>query len=79
MKLREIMTPNVETVAPESTVYDAAKKMQAKDVGVIPVVQGGHPVGMVTDRDITLRVVAEGKDAKSCKCSDIMSTQMIFG
>ncbi|HEX3033252.1 MAG TPA: CBS domain-containing protein [Bacillota bacterium] len=79
MILRDIMTAQVEKVSPESTALDAAKKMQSRDVGAIPVCQGDKVVGIVTDRDIALRVVAEGKDAKTTRCQDIMSKEVISG
>lgn len=79
MILRDIMTSQVEFVSPEATAYEAAKKMQGKDVGAIPVCQGDKALGIVTDRDIALRVVAEGKDAKTTKCQDIMTKKIISG
>ena len=57
-RVREIMTSNPTTVRPESPVTDAARLMGSEDVGSLPVVEGDMLVGVVTDRDITVRVVA---------------------
>lgn len=69
----EIMTRNVRTLAPTDTVRRAAQSMGELNVGSIPVCNGKKLVGMVTDRDITLRGVAEGLDAEKTVLSDIMS------
>jgi CBS domain-containing protein len=60
MQLREIMTPVVETVASGTTVQEAAQKMAAMNIGFLVVADEGEPSGVVTDRDIAIRVVAEG-------------------
>jgi CBS domain-containing protein len=60
MKIRDVMTPNPRTVSPDDTVQTAARIMQAEDTGAVPVVTNGHVLAMVTDRDIVVRVVAEG-------------------
>lgn len=69
----DIMTRNVRTLAPTDTVRRAAQSMGELDVGSIPVCNGKKLVGMVTDRDITLRGVAEGLDSEKTLLSDIMS------
>lgn len=69
----EIMTRNVRTLSPTDTVRRAAQSMGELNVGSIPVCNGKKLVGMVTDRDITLRGVAEGLDAEKTLLSDIMS------
>jgi CBS domain-containing protein len=75
MKAREIMTKDPRTVTPDTGLQEAARLMQSEDVGIIPVVEAGgrNLLGVVTDRDIALRVVAEGKDATSTKVSEVMS------
>ena len=60
MKIRDVMTPNPRTVSPDDTVQAAARIMQAEDTGAVPVVNNGRVLAMVTDRDIVVRVVAEG-------------------
>lgn len=63
MKIKEIMTAPASTTRPEESIREAAKKLAADDIGVLPVVSDtNEPVGILTDRDIVLRVVAEGKD-----------------
>jgi len=73
MKIREIMTTNVECVPPDTALQQLANKMKALDVGFIPVCESDRLVGTVTDRDIVLRCIAEGKDIGTCKTRDIMS------
>jgi CBS domain-containing protein len=60
--ITEAMTPNPTTVTSRTTATDAARTMKAEDVGSLPVVDDGRLVGVVTDRDITIRIVAEGKN-----------------
>jgi CBS domain-containing protein len=78
MKAREIMTKNPRTVTPETGLQEVARLMQSEDVGIIPVVDGGgsNLVGVVTDRDIAIRVVAEGRDASTVTVRDVMSTNV---
>lgn len=73
MLVREIMTTRVVSVEPSSTVKDAALLMNRHNIGAVPVVDGGAVRGMLTDRDIVLRCVAENRDASTLKVSDICS------
>jgi CBS domain-containing protein len=76
MKVKEIMTKDPVFCTPEGKLQDVAKLMCDKNVGEIPVVdsrQSMKPVGVVTDRDIACRAVAQGKDARTLKASDCMS------
>ena len=73
MKIREIMTPDAQCVGPDETLVDAASLMRQLDVGVLPVCTDGDVVGMITDRDIAIRAVAEAKDAGTTKVGEIMS------
>jgi CBS domain-containing protein len=59
--LQEVMTANPTTIEPGTSIKDAAQKMKSEDVGALPVVEGGRLTGMITDRDIAIRAVAEGK------------------
>ena len=63
MQLKDVMTTDVEVVAPDSTVMEAAERMKRADVGLLPVCDGDQVVGMLSDRDITVRAVANGLDA----------------
>ncbi len=60
MKIRDVMTPNPRTVSPDDTIQAAARIMQSEDTGAVPVVNNGRVLAVVTDRDIVVRVVAEG-------------------
>src|SRR5258708_2093930 len=73
MQLKEIITSPVETVGPESTLFDAAETMLTRDLGWLPVTDEGKVVGIITDRDITVRGVAGGLDTKKTKVEDVMS------
>jgi len=75
--IREVMTPSPETVESSSTAVDAARQMKEADAGMIPVVQNGKLVGTVTDRDIALRVVAEGKDPQATTVGEIASKDIV--
>jgi CBS domain-containing protein len=78
MKIREIMTTNVECVSPDTGLTDLANKMKTLDVGFIPVCENDRLVGTVTDRDIVVRGCAGGKDIASCKASDIMTKNVFW-
>ena len=73
MKIREIMTPDAQCVGPEETLVDAAALMRQLDVGVLPVCNEGDVVGMITDRDIAIRAVADGRPPTTTRVREIMS------
>jgi CBS domain-containing protein len=77
MKLKEIVTRDVATVRPEDTLFDAARKMRAYDVGALPVCQGERLIAIVTDRDLAIRAVAEGLDPKTARVRDVMSGEFL--
>ncbi len=77
MLLKDIMTKNPEEVPVIESVMDAAEKMKELNVGAIPVFKNDKVVGIVTDRDIAIRAVAEGKDPKDTPVMDIMSTNVV--
>jgi CBS domain-containing protein len=62
MKLRDVMTPNPRTLDSTATVQEAARVMRDEDTGVVPIVENGKPVGLITDRDIVVRAVAVGAE-----------------
>lgn len=72
----DVMTRGVRTMAPSDTVVRAAQAMDELNVGVIPVCDGRKLVGMVTDRDIVVRGVAQEQDARTLKLADVMSTNV---
>jgi CBS domain-containing protein len=59
--IQEAMTPNPTTVEPTSTVQEAARIMKSEDIGPLPIVEGDKLVGVITDRDLAIRIVAEGR------------------
>ena len=75
--IREVMTSNPATIESSATVVDAAQLMRDEDVGLVPVTEGGRLVGTITDRDITIRVVAESKDPQSTTVRDVASTDVV--
>jgi CBS domain-containing protein len=76
-KIREVMTPTPETIQADRPATEAAQKMKEADAGMIPVMANGNLLGTVTDRDIALRIVAEGKDPQSTLVGEIASTDPI--
>jgi CBS domain-containing protein len=77
-RVRDLMTSAVVTIEPQASVVDAAKKMIQEEKGPLPVVEGdGRPVGMLTDRDIIARVVAEGHDPGSVTVEDIATRELV--
>jgi CBS domain-containing protein len=78
MQLREIMTRDVEIIGPQATLKDAAKRMKELDVGLMPICDGEKLTGMLTDRDITVRAIAEGRNPTKTKVSDIMSPDVAY-
>lgn len=78
MKLRDVMSRDVVRAAPEDSLHSAATKMRASDVGLLPVCEGDQVVGLITDRDITVRAVAEGLDPKHTKVSQVMSSNVVY-
>lgn len=75
--VREAMTSSPQTVEPSATVVEAARMMRDGDFGPVPIVEDGTLQGVLTDRDITIRVVAEGKDPQSTKVSEIASRELV--
>ena len=77
MKVKDLMTSDPAKVGPDDVIAQAATLMKQEDCGAIPVVRDGKLIGIVTDRDIAIRVVAEGRDAKTTKVSEMMSADPI--
>lgn len=77
--LREIMTTNVETVTLKDNVYEVAVKMRDHNVGIIPVVdEANHVIGLITDRDIVIRGLAEKREG-SASVEQVMSNSLVVG
>ena len=79
MQLKDVMTPGVEVIASEASIYEAAEKMSHRDVGPLPVCDGERLVGMLTDRDITVRAVAAGRDPLTTRVRDVMTPDVVYG
>ena len=77
IQVKDIMTRNVEVVHPEGSLREAAQKMAALDVGMLPVCSGDQLVGMLTDRDITVRATAEGRDPKTTRVHEVMTPEVV--
>lgn len=77
--VREIMTSGAESIDPSSTVAEAAQKMAQHDYGVMPICDGqGQLQGMLTDRDIVVKVIAAGKDPQQCQVNEFASGGEVF-
>ena len=76
-QIRDIMTSSPSTCEPSATVADAAKIMAREDVGPVPIVESGRLVGVVTDRDLVVRVIAEGLDPTSTTVGEIASSDLV--
>ena len=76
MHIRDVMTRNPRTVTPNDTIQNAAQVMRDEDTGAVPVVDNGRAVGMVTDRDIVIRAVADGS-APSRRVSEIVTSAVV--
>jgi CBS domain-containing protein len=74
--IQDVMTRDVRTISPQETVQRAAQLMDELNVGAIPVCEGDKLVGMITDRDITVRSTAAGQAPDACKVADVMSTDV---
>jgi len=73
MKVKEMMHQSVEWVSPDTRVMTVAQKMKEHDIGAIPVGENDRLIGMITDRDIAVRALANGKDVSGLTARDIMS------
>ena len=78
IKIQEIMTRDVVTIRPGASVREAARTMSERDVGLLPVCKGGRVLGLLTDRDITVRAIAEGLDPRKTEVQEIMTTDVYF-
>jgi CBS domain-containing protein len=77
-KVREVMTPGAEVIRPDAKLKDAAAKLRDLNVGPLPVCDGERLVGMLTDRDITIRAVAEGRDPNTTPVREAMTPEVAY-
>ncbi len=75
--VREVMTPHVVTLPRETTLVEAARTMRERDIGDIVVSDGSGPAGLVTDRDIVVRAVAERRDPASTTIDEILTQDLV--
>jgi CBS domain-containing protein len=78
MQIRDVMSREVKLLAPDRSLQDAARLMRDHDIGVLPVGENDKLVGMITDRDIVLRAVADGKDCADVTVKDAMSKDAVL-
>ncbi len=78
MRLREIMTRDVEVIHPDDSLQIAAQKMRDRDIGFLPVCDGDRLVGVLSDRDITVRALAQGMQTDSMLGRDLMTSPVIY-
>ena len=79
MKLSSIMTGGIETIRPQATLAEAAKKMASQDIGSLPVcgAERRTVIGIITDRDITVRAVARGMDPNLTRVEEVMTKDVL--
>ena len=77
MKVKDIMTRNVVTIAPEESVEVAARSLAQYNIGILPVCSGGKLMGMVTDRDLVTRCMAANREPSKTTVRDVMTGQVI--
>lgn len=78
MKIKDIMSTHVEIVAPDTLLHEVAKKMQTSDCGSVLVGKDDRLVGVITDRDLALRCVAESHDPEKTNAEQVMTKQILY-
>jgi CBS domain-containing protein len=78
MKISEIMSKDVEVVAPETLLLEVVQKMQKRDCGSVVVAKDDRLVGMITDRDIAIRCIAKSHNPKETNAEQVMSSQILY-
>ncbi|WP_055666851.1 CBS domain-containing protein [Desnuesiella massiliensis] len=79
MKVKDIMTQNVASLEPKDSVERAAQLMKEHDIGALPVCDNNNVIGIITDRDIVLRTISEGKSPKSVSVREVMTSNPVIG
>jgi CBS domain-containing protein len=77
MRVRDVMTWPAATIGKDDSVHLAARRMLAAEVGALPVTDGDQLVGMITDRDITVRVTAESRDPERTRVAEVMTPRVV--
>jgi CBS domain-containing protein len=78
MKIRDVMTPHAKCIGPDSTLVEVARQMRELDVGSLPICENDRLAGMVTDRDLVLRGIAEARDPGSTPVRELMSPGIVY-
>ena len=78
MQIRDVMTADVSFVGPDTPILEIARKMRDGDIGSTPVIENDRLAGIVTDRDIVVRVIAEGGDVRTKTARDAMSPGILY-
>jgi CBS domain-containing protein len=78
MQMRQVMTEKVSVVGPDTRIPEVARLMRDEDIGSTPVVENDRLIGIVTDRDIVTRIVAEDKDPRAVTARDAMSPKILY-
>jgi len=76
MKVKEVMTKEIETIRPDATIHEAARTMKSLNVGILPVQETNKLTGIITDRDIVCRTIAVGKDPKTTLVKNVMTPEV---
>jgi len=79
MKIKDILTPEPQCIGPDDSLAEAVAKMKKLDVGFLPVCKNQRVIGVLTDRDIVIRAVAENLDPKTTRTSEVMSGDIFYG
>ena len=77
MKIQDIMHKGVASVGPDTSLSQVASKMRDMDIGALPVIDAGQLVGIITDLDVTVRAVADGKDVSALAARQVMSRNVV--
>jgi CBS domain-containing protein len=78
MKIHDVMTSHAECISPDTSLIDAAKRMRELDVGGLPICDHDRLAGMVTDRDLVIRGLAEARDPHTATVRDVMSPGIVY-
>ena len=78
MYVKEVMTASVNYVAPDATVPDVARLMRDEDIGSVPVAEHDRLIGMITDRDLVVRLLADGLEMSAVRARDVMSPRILY-
>jgi len=78
MQVKDVMTYNPEVVRSDALLQDVAEKMGTLEIGMLPVCNGEHVIGLLTDRDLTVRATAAGCDPAMTQVCDVMTTNVVY-